>query len=405
MPFFQYKARSDTGKLLSGAIEAVSEQAVLQKIEEMGYTPISIQQERARGRKEGGGIFKRFEKVKAKDLVMLTRQMASLIKAGIPIMTVLQVLEKQTENKLMVKTLAQLQEDVSGGASFSEALSRHPGVFSDLYVNTVLAGETGGVLPEVLDRLATLLESELETRTAVKSAMRYPVIAVFVMVAAFFILTTLVVPQFAEIYRAVQLELPMPTQVLIALSDFINTYYYVIFPAILVLIMAFIRFKKTKYGHYQIDKYKLRVPIFGPLFIKLAMFRFSKMLATLEKSGVPILKIIEIIGKTVGNDIIAEQLASLRADVRDGKGISKSLIKLPLFPPLVTSMLAIGEETGRIDEMAEFIGYYYDQEIKYTIATLTDLIEPILTIVIAVGVLFFALAIFLPMWDLIQVIG
>ena len=398
---FRYKARSDAGKILSGAIDAPSEQAVIRHLEEMGYTPISVRAERGAAKKEAG-LFQRFERVREKDLVMMTRQMHSLIRAGIPIMTALRILEQQSECPPLTKILSRVQEEIAGGSSFSDALRKFPKVFSELYINTVLAGETGGALPEVLDRLANLLEAEQETRSSVKSAMRYPVIALVIMVGAFFILTTMVIPKFASIFSQMKMGLPLPTRILIGLSNIINGYYYIVFPAIAGGIFAFIRFAKTKFGHYQLDKLKLRLPIFGPLFIKLAMFRFSKMLATLERSGVPILKIIEIVSLTVGNEIIGEELRDLRDAVKDGKGISSVLVKKPLFPPLVSNMLAVGEETGKLDEMAESIAYYYDQEIKYTVATLTDLIEPLLTVFIAGGVLLFALAIFLPMWNMID---
>jgi len=402
MPKFRYKARSEAGKALAGAIDAASEQAVIRQLEEMGYTPISVHEEKRLAKKDIN-LFEKFEKVKSKDLVMMTRQMHSLIRAGIPIMTALRILEQQSDNRALVKILAQVQEDIAGGTSFSDSLRKFPKVFSDLYVNTVLAGETGGALPEVLDRLASLLEAEAETRRGVKSAVRYPMIAMIIMVIAFFILNMMVIPKFAMIYGKVGIALPLPTRILMTSSYIINHYYYIVFPSIAVLILVFVIFSKTKYGHYQLDKLKLKLPIFGPLFTKLAMFRFTKMLATLERSGVPILKIIEIISMTVGNDIISEQLMSLRSEVRDGKGISVSLMKKPVFPPMVSSMLGVGEETGRLDEMAESIAYYYDEEIKYMVATLTDLIEPILTVVIAGGVLLFALAIFLPMWDMISV--
>ena len=398
---FRYKARSDAGKILSGAIDAPSEQAVIRHLEEMGYTPISVRVERGAAKKEAG-LFQRFERVKGKDLVMMTRQMHSLIRAGIPIMTALRILEQQSESPPLTRILSQVQEEIAGGASFSDALRKFPKVFSELYINTVLAGETGGALPEVLDRLANLLEAEQATRNSVKSAMRYPLIALVIMVGAFFILTTMVIPKFASIFVQMRMALPLPTRILIGLSALINGYYYIVFPAIAGGIFAFIRFAKTKFGHYQLDKLKLRLPIFGPLFIKLAMFRFSKMLATLERSGVPILKIIEIVSLTVGNEIIGEELRDLRDAVKDGKGISSVLVKKPIFPPLVSNMLAVGEETGKLDEMAEAIAYYYDQEIKYTVATLTDLIEPLLTVFIAGGVLLFALAIFLPMWNMID---
>lgn len=398
---FRYKARSDTGKILSGAIEAPSEQAVIRHLEEMGYTPISVRSEKGADKKEGG-LFQRFEKVKGKDLVMMTRQMHSLIRAGIPIMTALKILEQQSESPPLTKILSQVQEEISGGSSFSDALRKFPKVFSDLYINTVLAGETGGALPEVLDRLANLLESEQETRNAVKSAVRYPMIAVVVMVIAFIVMTTMVIPKFVTIFKQIKMELPLPTRILIGMSNVMNAYYYIVFPAIAGGIYGFIRFTKTRFGHYQMDKLKLRLPIFGSLFVKLAMFRFSKMLATLERSGVPILKIIEIVSLTVGNEIIGEELKDLREAVKDGKGISSVLMKKPIFPPMVSNMLAVGEETGRLDEMAESIAYYYDQEIKYMVATLTDLIEPLLTVFIAGGVLLFALAIFLPMWNLID---
>ncbi len=403
MPSFRYKARSESGKLVSGSLEAPSREMVMSHLEEMGYTPISVSRETT-GAREGGGLFARFEKVKEKDLVMMTRQLHSLIRAGIPILTALNILEKQTESPALKKVITSVAEQISGGASLSEALRRFPRVFSDLYVNTILAGETGGSLPEVLDRLATLLESEQETKKAVKSAVRYPVIALAVMIAAFFILNVMVVPQFAEIYGRIGVDLPLPTQLMMASSALINNYYYLLLGGLAAVFIGFVRFNKTSYGHFQIDKFKLQLPIFGPLFTKLAMFRFTKMLATLERSGVPILKIIEIVSSTVGNDLFGREFLEVVEEVRDGKGISSALLKRPLFPPMVGSMLSVGEETGQLDEMAESIAYYYDQEIKYTVATLTDLIEPILTVVIAVGVLGFALAIFLPMWDMISVI-
>ncbi len=401
---FRYKARGESGKIMAGTLEAPSEDSVIRHLEEMGYTPISVKPKIGGAKQESSGLFQRFEKVKEKDLVMLTRQMHSLILAGIPIMTALNILEKQTERVSLQKILNEVQEEISGGTSFSEALKKFPHVFSDLYVNTIMAGEIAGSLPEVLERLAALLEAEQETRKAVKSAVRYPMFAIVVMLIAFFILTTMVIPKFADIFSKIGSELPLPTRIMMGISDLFNNYYYIVFPLIAVVIVAFVRFAKTKFGRYQIDKAKLKMPIFGPLFIKLAMFRFTKMLATLDRSGVPILKIIEIVSLTVGNVIIGDELKDLREEVKDGKGISVSLLKKPIFPPMVSRMLNVGEETGKLDEMAESIAYYYDQEIKYMVATLTDLIEPILTVVIACGVLLFALAIFLPMWNMIDIV-
>lgn len=403
MSSYRYKARSEAGKSVTGTLEAPTREAVVTHLEEMGYTPISVREESSGQKKGGGDLFARFEKVKGKDLVMMTRQLHSLIQSGIPILTSLNILEKQSDSDLLKRTLSEVQEKISGGASFSDALRQFPKIFDNLYVNTVMAGETGGALPEVLNRLASLLESEQATKKAVKSAVRYPVIALFVMVAAFFILNIMVVPKFATIYGQVGIELPLPTQIMMITSHIINNYWHLVFGGMVVFVIAFIRFKKTKFGHYQIDKLKLKLPIFGPLFTKLAMFRFTKMLATLERSGVPILKIIEIISMTVGNDVIGEELMGLRDEVRDGKGLSSSIMKRPIFPPMVSNMLSVGEETGRLDDMAESIAYYYDEEIKYTVDTMTDMIEPLLTIFIAGGVLLFALAIFLPMWDMITV--
>jgi len=403
MSSYRYKARSEAGKSVTGTLEAPTREAVVSHLEEMGYTPISVREESSGAKKGESNLFARFEKVKGKDLVMMTRQLHSLIKSGIPILTSLNILEKQSDSDLLKKTLSEVQEKITGGASFSDALRAFPKIFSDLYVNTVLAGETGGALPEVLDRLASLLESEQATRKAVKSAVRYPVIALVVMVIAFFILNIMVVPKFASIYSKVGIELPLPTRMMMFSSDIINNYWYLVFGGIVAAFAGFIQFKKTKFGHYQVDKLKLKLPIFGPLFTKLAMFRFTKMLATLERSGVPILKIIEIVSMTVGNDLIRDELVGLREEVRDGKGLSDSIMRRPLFPPMVSNMLSVGEETGRLDDMAESIAYYYDEEIKYTVDTLTDLIEPMLTIFIAGGVLLFALAIFLPMWDMITV--
>jgi len=403
MAIFRYKARSDTGKVLSGAIEAASEQAVVRQLEEMGYTPISVKLDKALAKsRQKKGLFQQMEKVKPKDLVMTTRQMHSLIHAGIPIMMALKVLGKQTENETLKGILQKIQDEISGGASFSEALRSFPHIFNDLYVNTVLAGETGGALPEVLGRLADMLESEQATRTAVKSAVRYPMIALVVLAIAFLVMSTMVVPKFSQIFRVIKMDLPLPTRILIAMSDALLNYYYIIFPALAVIIFVFLRFIKTKNGRFWFDGVKLKMPIFGPLFSKLAMFRFTKMLSTLERSGVPILKIIEIVSMTVGNVVISKQLLEIQTDIRDGKGISEALMQRDSFPPMVSNMLSVGEETGRLDEMAESVAYYYEQEINYTVETLTDLIEPMMTVVIAAFVLLFALAIFLPMWNMIE---
>ncbi len=402
MAIYRYKARSDSGKVLSGAIDTVSEQAVIRQLEEMGYTPISVKLDKSVSRGEKKGLFQQLEKVRSKELVMFTRQLHSLIHSGIPIMMSLKVLGKQTENEALKKILLGMQDEISGGASFSQALGKFPHVFNDLYVNTVLAGEAGGALPEVLSRLADLLESEQETKTAVKSAVRYPMIAMVVLIIAFLVMSTMVVPKFTKIFKAIKMELPLPTRLLIAMSEGLLNYYWIIFPALALGIFIFLRYIKTKKGRYWFDGVKLKMPIFGTLFTKLAMFRFTKMLSTLERSGVPILKVVEIVSMTVGNDVIAKELLDIGTDIRDGHSISEALLARETFPPMVSNMLSVGEETGRLDEMADSVAYYYEQEIRYTVATLTDLIEPIMTVVIAGFVLLFALAIFLPMWEMIE---
>ncbi|MFH0765289.1 MAG: type II secretion system F family protein, partial [Calditrichota bacterium] len=292
--------------------------------------------------------------------------------------------------------------DIASGNDFSAALSKHPKAFGDLYVNSVKAGEVGGVLDEVINRLTGVMQRDAEIRKSVKAAMRYPIIVVTMMAIAFLVLTSLVVPKFAEIFNTVGLKLPLPTKVLIALAAFLQSFWWLLIIVVGGTIFGVAYFKKTEKGAYWWDGLLLKMPIFGPLVLKTAMTRFAKMFETLSRSGLPILQTFDVVSRTIGNLVVGDALMKASEGIEHGRGVAVSLEETGLFPPLVIRMINVGEESGAIDDMLANIAEYYDAEVRSSVDGMTALIEPMLTVGMAVMVLLFALAIFLPMWDMIQ---
>jgi type II secretory pathway component PulF len=312
------------------------------------------------------------------------------------------ILSEQTESLTLKDVLKKVMHDIEGGASLSQAISKFPNVFSDLYVNSVVAGEAGGVLDTVLLRLAELMERDSETSANVRGALQYPIITLVAMSIASFILVIFVVPRFASIYGRFKEQLPLPTRVLIGANYLIVNYWYLLIAGAAAFGFLFHRYASTKNGRFQIDLIKLKLPVFGNLFMKVAMGRFSAMLMTLNSSGLPILRSLEIVSVTVGNAVIGREIELLRRSVADGRGISGSILESKVFPPMVGHMISIGETTGALDDMLASVASYYDLEVKSMIKNLTTLIEPIMTAVLGVVVLGMALAIFLPLWNMIQ---
>jgi type II secretory pathway component PulF len=401
MPTFRYKARDKYGALFMGTFETHGKEAVAGHLDSLGYIPVAIEEE-----KPGLSLTEllpQLETISSEDLIVFSRQLATLIGAGIPFMASFSALEEQTENPKLKKVISQVQKDVEGGSTFADALAKHPKVFSSMYVSMVKAGETGGVLDEILNRLAMLAEHEAETRARIKAATRYPKIVIVALVVAFGVLVSFVIPKFATLYANYKVALPLPTRLMIGLNNIVHQYGLLILAAAIAAFFGCRKFINTPQGRLWWDGFKLKIPIFGPIFTKTALSRFARVFGTLTRSGLPILQTLEIVSETVGNVVIGRVVDNIRDSARQGRGIVQPMRVSKVFPPIVIQMVAIGEESGKMEEMMMKVSEYYDRDVEYAIKNLSSSLEPILLAVIGVVILFLALAIFLPWWNLINV--
>lgn len=401
MPNYQYKARDKFSKPANGVMTAENENMVASRLTQLGFTPISIMEIKETSR--GINFLGSSMRVKFSDLNMFTRQLATLQKAGLPILLSLSALREQTQNKVLKEVIMQITRDIESGSSLSGALEKYPQIFSPLYINMVSSGEVSGRLEEVLERLATLSEHDQTIRMRIKSSTRYPIIVVIAMIIGFFVLTTLVVPRYAKIYAQYTTALPLPTQILLGINYAVTKFWWLLIIAGWAVYFIFKRFINTAGGRIIWDSLKLKVPVFGPLLLKLSISRFTRITGTLMRSGIPILKILDISSGSTGNVVVSEAIQNIKHNVSEGKGMSEPMKVSGLFPPIVTQMVAVGEETGKLDELLIHVSNYYDEQVDYTINNLTSLIEPILIFALGLGVLFMALGIFLPMWNLMSI--
>jgi type IV pilus assembly protein PilC len=399
---FSYKAINELGQPISGTVEADSEDHARRVIGEKGYIPSSISPA-----KEGETGFSRFHvgsPVKTPELILFTKQFRTMLRAGISIVALFGILEEQTENRRLKKIITALREDVREGVPIAEAFRKHPQVFSDLYCSMIRAGETSGSLPEVLDRLTYLIEHEHKVKSDIKSALQYPMIVVLFLGIAFFVLLTFVVPKFIKIFEAARIELPLPTVICDLLYRFMLNYWYLLLGGAVGIVVAAAYYVRTPRGRFVWNSLMLRLPGIGPLFVKSAMSRFASIFAILQSSGVVVLDALEILSSTIGNSAISRQFDRLRERLEEGHGISGPLRSAKYFPPMVISMVAIGEESGKLDEMLREVSSHYDEEVDYATRRLSELIGPVLIVGLSAVVGFFALAIFLPMWDLARMV-
>lgn len=401
MAVFEYKARDKFGKLIVGIVEGTSSEVAGSKLKQMGYIPVAIKI-KEKEIKVANLFFKKFQKVKSSDLNMFTKQLVTLQKAGLPLLTSLSAIREQTESTILKAVLDDVIRDIEGGLHFSDALAKHSDVFSELYISMVKAGETGGILDDILERLAVVGEEEEQTKLKINAATRYPIMIISALAIGFLVLTTFVVPRFAAIYGQFEVALPLPTRVLIWVNYLISHFWWLILILIVSLVVGFNRFISTDTGRFWWDGLKLKVPIFGPLFTKITMSRFTRITGALSKSGVPILQILGLVSKSVGNVVIARTINGIKDSVNEGRGMSEPMKISGMFPPVVVQMVSAGETTGKVDELLLYVSDYYDSQVDYTIKNLTSLIEPMLIFVLGCGVLFMALGIFLPMWNLMR---
>jgi type II secretory pathway component PulF len=401
MPLYRYRARDKDGALHAGTMEAVRKEGVADQLAGMGHIPVLIEEQET-SPLSGMDLGALFSRVTPQDLIIFSRQLSTLMSAGIPFIQGLVTLERQSENPRLKSAISQLRRDIEAGSSFSDALARQPRLFNKLYVSMVRAGETAGILDEILSRLALLSEHEAETRARVKAAVRYPLIVVIAISAAFAFLVTFVIPKFAAIFAQFKTELPLPTRILININYVVQHYWYLIIISIILAVWGVIWYLGTPAGRWQWDRLKLKLPVFGVLFQKVALSRFSRIFGAMQKSGISMMLTLEIAGETVGNVVIARAVESMSDSLRDGKGLTAPMESSGLFPPLVIQMMAVGEETGQLDTMLNKVSDYYDMDVEYTLRNLSTMIEPILLLFVGGMVLFLALGIFLPMWNLMS---
>jgi type IV pilus assembly protein PilC len=400
---YAYRVRDRQGKLLGGTLEADNEQAVVAKLRQLGYAPVSIEAEKGAGLKTdvrlpGSG------RVKLKDLAVFSRQFATMINSGLSLLRALTILGEQTTNKRLAQIILLVRAEVEKGVSLSAAMAKHPKAFNRLYVSMVRAGEVGGFLDQVLVKVADTFEKEVALRGKIKSAMTYPVV-VFVMVLAIVAaMLVFIVPTFESLYESLGGKLPLPTQLLINASNVLRRFFLLVLLAVGLLMFGLRRWKATQKGRYAFDKFKLKVKVFGPLFHKSALSRFSRTLSTLIRSGVPILQALEIVGETVNNAVISRAVRDVQDSVREGESLATPLSKHATFPPMVVQMMAVGEETGALEVMLAKVADFYDQEVEAAVASLTSLIEPILIAVMGAAVGGMVVALYMPLFNIINLV-
>lgn len=405
MPTYKYRVRDKSGKIIEGTLEGADKNAVLGNLETLGYIPISLKEERAKKTTtlELGSIFG--GRVKDIDLINFTRQFVTLHRAGLPMLSTIGALQSQTKNQNLAKCLDTIRKDLMGGASLSQAMAKHPRIFSDLYVNSVWAGETGGVLDEILARLAELLEHERKLKSDVKNALRYPLILMVGFVIAVVVLVTFVLPKFIMLLTGLGSKVPTPTRILIAVTMFFQKFWFIIFLVFVSLGVLFYLFTRSKDGKLWWDRLKLRIPIFGKIIFNMTMSRFARMFETLDRTGLPILRSLALVSKTTGNAFLSIHIDNIAESVRRGRGLATPMRESNVFPPMVVQMVATGEESGALDDMLRQVSDYYDSEVEYAVKNLTGMIEPILILFMGVAVVFLIVAVIMPYMSILSSFG
>jgi type IV pilus assembly protein PilC len=401
---FEYKVRDTQGRLLKGSLEGDSQALVANRLRQMGYLPIAVQQQASAKLQSDLKIPWLSDRVKLKEVAVFSRQFATMINSGLSLIRALNILEEQTENKKLAGVVKEVRLDIEKGASLSQALARHPKVFNRLYVSMVRAGETGGVLDSVLLQLAGIIEKQVELKGKIKSAMTYPVAVLFLVLLIVTAMLIFVVPTFQKLYTDLGGTLPLPTRLLLMVSKIVTKWAPVIVLAEVGMVIAFKRWLQSDRGRAIWDAFKLRLPIFGKLVHKTALTRFSRTFAVLLKSGVPILEALEITSETVNNTVVARAIKATQEAVKQGESVASELTKHAVFPPMVVQMLAVGEETGQVDTMLEKVADFYDQEIEATVDALTSLLEPLLIVVMGGAVGGMVVALYMPMFQIINLV-
>lgn len=405
MPVFKYQARNSLGKVTEGTVEADNEAAVGAILRQKRLEVVSVS--------SGGGLAavwaalnKGSGKVTTKDVVVFSRQFSTMINAGLPLLQGLTIVAEQAENPDFRKVMTKIRDEISNGVPLSDAMNKHPKAFNTLYVNMVKAGEQGGILDTIFERLSEYLEKAEGVSRKVKSAMMYPIVVMSVAFLVVIFLMVKVVPTFRDVFTSFGAKLPAPTQVVIDVSEFLSSAkagFLVV--ALIIVFTAVTLYRKTKAGAYNWDKMMLKLPVFGDLVRKASVAKFARTFGTLIKSGVPIMDALETVGKTSGNLVVERALNKARDSVREGKTLTQPIKESGIFPPMVTQMINVGEETGALDIMLSKVADFYEDEVDAAVEGLTSIIEPILIVFLGVTIGFIVVAMFMPMFELGNIAG
>ena len=402
MRTYAYRARNTAGRMVAGTVRAADTNDAYALLENDGLVPVAIDPAAGKKRVRASRLFG--ARVRDEDVIVFTRQLSTMLKAGMPILQALQVLGGQADSPALRQALDSIGKVIDGGSRLSEAMAQFPRIFSPQYVSIVVSGESGADMVEVLLRIAEWMERELDIRTEIKSALRYPIMVAIALVAAAALMVAFVIPRFAVFFARSNVPLPLPTRMLVAGNEMLQHYWPVIVGIIVALpIIAFFLLKVPAI-RLRFDRLKFRLPVTGRLYSEIVISRFARIFSMLVRNGVSVLKALEISSNVVSNTYLQESTDAARQSIEGGSSIYEGFNNVSLFPALMTSLIAIGEKTGTLDDMLDFIIVQYDMDIRYSLKNLTAMVEPIITVVIGVGVLFLALAVYLPIWNLSQVL-
>jgi len=401
MPIYKWEGKTAKGAIKKGEMEAPNEAAIRIHLRQQNIVPTKVV---SKGKEFKISLpFKK--KVNQRAIAIFTRQLATMIDAGLPLVQSLEILSLQQEGKLFKNIIREIREDVEGGSTFAGALKKHPATFNDLYTNLVVAGEEGGILDTILTRLANYIEKSEALKKKVKSALIYPATIVGVALIVVAILMIFVIPVFETLFKSAGQNLPLPTLIVLTLSKLIKKYVVILIPALILLFYMARKYYQTQNGRAVIDRLLLKLPVFGPLLRKIAVARFSRTLGTLVSSGVPILDGLTIVSRTSGNKTIETAILNARASIREGETIAEPLNRSKIFPPMVIQMISVGESTGALDNMLSKIAEFYEEEVDIAVANLTSLLEPFLMVFLGVVIGGVVIAMYLPIFQMASAVG
>lgn len=400
MFLYRYIAKNSNGEKISGVIEAENQPMALEILRKKEVIVISLKEEKAKELKKAGKV-----KVGVDDLAMFSRQLSTMIDSGIPLAQALDVLAEQTEKKVFAQVIMEMRKDVEEGTALSDTLSKHPETFSNLFVNMVKAGEASGMLDDILERLALYLEKTSSLQRKVRSSLIYPIVVSSMALLITAVLLLKVIPTFKGIFTSLGGQLPLPTQILIGASDALLKFWYFVLFAIFLIVFLIGRYISTEAGRKQCDKFLLKMPIFGDLFRKVAVAKFSRTLSTLIKSGVSILVALDIVGKTAGNKVVEDAVNFARKSIREGESIAKPLTESKVFPSMVVRMISVGEQTGELEKMLSKIADFYDEQVDALVSGLTSMIEPLIIAFLGIIIGSVVIALFMPIFKITELIA